>query len=76
MSEHKLTPWFKPSQKPVRVGVYERVPTRWTGSRAIFSRWYGRCWLLADRTPKGAAQSRFPSAEQNTPWRGVLKDGK
>lgn len=58
----KLTPWFPPSVKPVRVGKYSR---KFPG-RNYRDYWDGEEWL----THMGG----IPLADQGRPWRGLAED--
>lgn len=75
MAKQKLTPWFPGNVKPVRVGVYERKPTEFTGLGGKYSFWNGNKWLLSAETIQEAAEEGcwVWSFEQKTPWRGVAK---
>lgn len=75
MTAPKVTDWFPASVKPVRRGVYERIPTIWTGRAYRFAVWDGRKWLCSNRTAIGAnfSAANGISQEQNTPWRGLTK---
>ncbi len=67
-----LTPWYDPSIKPVRPGVYEvraRERARW------FRRWTGQFWLCGDSTIEGAAST--PGKDRALflqAWRGLAQD--
>lgn len=64
----KLTPWFPPDVKPVRVGVYEK---NLFNGRRWYSKWDGSQWLFICETADGAAVEQIPSAFINVPWRGI-----
>lgn len=66
----KKTKWLKGTDKPVRVGVYQRkilgtlLWTRWFGSR------WGVSWYCqADAEGDGITIGSY----QNVPWRGIEK---
>ena len=70
--KRERTPWYPPSAKPVRVGMYQRdlgsIGIRW-------SWWNGRYWCgFADRWSHAAHNGRgdFKSAHQDAHWRGVV----
>lgn len=65
----KLTDWFPPSIKPVRVGVYQREHR----GRAKWARWDGKSWnlTLIDRARAEIASIRTTHA--NLPWRGLAE---
>ena len=68
----KLTPWFGPMTKPVRVGVYQRRHKALQFS--VFSYWDGEQWFLGAKTPDLAENEVMLSVNQNHfLWRGVLK---
>lgn len=66
----RLTPWFPPSVKPARKGVYERD---WAFA---FSYWNGMRWCVGCTTPDVAAGERERSLYQDIQWRGLAKEPK
>ena len=74
MSEHKLTRWFSGSDKPVRVGVYQRDHLSWGKCYQYFN---GEKWCYPSRTVDGAWVMRFDlSDDQTSPWRGLAEEPK
>lgn len=75
----KLTPWFPPDVKPVRVGVYE---ARWTlpamRVRNIqYQHWNGVTWGAWAQSPTAALRNAIgPSMRQDPEWRGLAKEPK
>ena len=68
----KLTPWFGPMTKPVRVGVYQRRHKAL--HFAVYSYWDGQQWFLGCDTPQLAETETMISVnQQNFMWRGVMK---
>ena len=68
----KLTPWFKTSVNPVRVGVYQRKPNNVT----LYSYWDGMSWYLGANTPYIAMlyyRDNCASAFQKAKWRGIAE---
>jgi hypothetical protein len=72
MSKPKLTPWFRGSVKPVRVGIYQRR----IYCELKFSRWDGRCWMMGSPTFFYAEVRNDPSPMQDESWRGLASDPK
>ena len=74
----KLTPWFPPEIRPVRVGEYE-VRTGWVDAVAL--RWFdGELWscvYLSDE-PKEIrnTERQYASQYQDVMWRGLAKEPK
>ena len=74
MTKPKLTEWFPPEVKPVRVGVYEvdHPPGRW------FRKWDGKTWLCGSKAPQRAAKNTLqldhPSDRRS--WRGLAEEPK
>lgn len=67
----KYTPWFPPTEKPVRPGVYQIKAT----AEAWFRRWDGHTWHYGADTSARAALRNAPFPEwANEPWRGILKE--
>jgi len=67
----KLTPWFNATQKPVRVGVYQRRHRHF--GFYVFAYWDGEQWLLGAESPAAAAKETKLSVNQLTAfyWRGL-----
>lgn len=74
MSKQKKTPWFPPSIKPVRKGVYETNSEN--GGSPGFNWWDGQSWLTtADTTQKAAARWDISCCQQ-IKWRGLTSPAK
>jgi hypothetical protein len=72
MNNLKLTPWFNSTNKPVRVGVYQRQH-KYHG-HVMYSKWDGKQWLFSSFTAEFAEKQKTPSGMQGHHlWRGVLK---
>lgn len=69
----KLTPWYPPEVKPVRVGVYQR--NLGEGS-PTYSRWNGREWKFSRPTADEADEQTFRSLWQYMDWRGLAEPPK
>ena len=67
----KFTPWFNATQKPVRVGVYQRRHRHF--GFYVFSYWTGEYWMFGAETPAAAAKETKLSVNQLTAfyWRGL-----
>lgn len=65
----KLTPWFKPGTKPVRIGVYQRDQC----GTVEYSYWDGHYWRFGRRTAQAAADLTLESRFQALPWRGLTQ---
>lgn len=62
---NKVTPWYEPDQKPVRVGYYQRkyiLPT----SVAVPDYWDGQKWIMCD-----SYGIRIENSRALMPWRGL-----
>ena len=76
MKEQELTPWFPPSVKPVRNGVYLRM----YGDGPAYSLWDGRFWQCGvrvdhyDAVDIAAAVPHVASPSQDLKWRGLAKE--
>lgn len=71
----KLTPWFDGSQKPVRVGMYQRRMRVW--DRLCWSWWDGQLWSrVRPRKAEAYIDRNYVSVFQNLPWRGLAHKGK
>lgn len=72
MTQPKLTEWFPPEVKPVRVGVYEVAypPGRW------FRKWDGTRWMCGADTPEIAVERSAIPVETTFPWRGLAEEPK
>jgi hypothetical protein len=67
----KYTPWFPPTKKPVRPGVYQIKAY----ADAWFRRWDGLTWYYGAETPAKAAQRSEPYPTfADESWRGILKE--
>lgn len=71
----KLTPWFPPEVKPVRVGPYNASKTR---DPKAFRYWDGRAWGFVAFSVEGAVSARlFKTSEQHrVHWRGLAEQPK
>lgn len=68
----KLTDWYDGSQKPARVGVYER--TYDYGIEFRYCYWDGIYWSCGCDVQENAVLFRDRrSIEQSLPWRGIAK---
>lgn len=66
----KLTPFFGPTVKPVRKGVYQRRHK--TLHFMVYSYWDGEQWFLGAKTPHLAEIEPMLSMNQNKfMWRGI-----
>ena len=68
----KLTPWFPPTIKPVRVGVYLTGLEPYKRSElnyAIKSYWCGAHWIFLTHIKTG-----LPHRIQDRFWRGLTKE--
>lgn len=66
----KLTPWFPPHIKPVRMGVYEvkePVAAPW------YRWWNGKRWLLGGSQIAAAGRNNKPTPWGATAWRGLAE---
>lgn len=72
MDSEKLTPWFPPSERPDRNGVYELSMPPGYGR---FSFWNGRFWGNWANTPAGAEYYDCELYIQNigVRWRGLAR---
>ncbi len=67
----KLTKWFGPDEKPVRIGVYER-----DYQHPTYQYWNGKYWCRCAIGPIDAITNTYKSDLQNIsdgreiPWRG------
>ena len=74
----KRTGWYNGTQKPVRVGVYERDYGTLLLTFNYFAYWDGKRWYCSMYSARGAYEARtlqfdWPSEHQKLPWRGVVK---
>lgn len=67
----KLTPWFPPHIKPVRVGVY---PIKCDAK--MFAKWDGLRWSAAAFTTTPDQWYFGSFAAQGKSWRGLTKETK
>jgi hypothetical protein len=66
----KLTEWYPPRIKPIRIGVYI---TRDNG-QIFFQYWSGNFWKTRCRTIEGAYGFKdHVSSHQNVEWKGMSK---
>ena len=66
----KYTPWFGPTTKPVRRGVYQRRHKAL--HFMVYSYWDGEKWFLGCETPQLAETETMLSVnQQNFMWRGI-----
>lgn len=74
----KLTPWYPPHIKPVRVGVYETDAFfEVVDGVAVFQYWNGRYWgTYSGKEIKAATMSWWESKHQNVRWRGLAHPPK
>lgn len=75
MSAPKLTPWFRPSTHPARIGVYQR---KIDGVTLTWSRWDGVRWRKNRGSLEEAARTREFSWYQTGGfrWRGLAEEPK
>lgn len=71
----KKTEWFKGSEKPVRVGVYERD---YDVQRTYYCYWTGKVFNGGYHTAYRAvnAAPSYESPYQDLPWRGLTEESK
>jgi len=74
----KLTSWYPPRIKPVRVGVYKTQLTQLTHSNNIdhftgFSKWDGERWSDTRRSVKAASICDIEGMQTKT-WCGLVKE--
>jgi len=78
MKQDKVTTWFEPSQKPVRVGMYQ--VKNFLGVIAVgfcWSYWDGKKWGFQCDTKKEAFDYRNPtSCFQSKMWRGLTHEAR
>jgi hypothetical protein len=66
----KVTQWFAPGIKPVRVGVYERKHKHLLFT--LFAYWDGYSWFLGRETPELAhKETTFSANQKGFFWRGL-----
>jgi hypothetical protein len=66
---NKLTDWFHPSIKPVRIGAYQRDYIR---GYTHYSYWNGRSFLTGTESIEEAGKGKYlVSWHQDLPWRGL-----
>jgi hypothetical protein len=71
----KMTPWFPPQIKPMRVGVYQikfNYPLPRTES--MYATWNGRRWSNMSYQTFGYWHGIFSGAEQEKHWRGFTEE--
>lgn len=70
----KLTKWFEPGTKPVRVGVYQ---TKFFSDDIGYSYWNGKEWCWQKDTLAEASKNRVTFGSfQKKPWRGLAEKPK
>jgi hypothetical protein len=73
----KMTPWFPPHIKPMRVGVYQ-IKFNYTMPRteSMYATWNGRRWSNMSYVKSGDWHKVFIGAEQKKHWRGFTEEQK
>lgn len=68
----KFSKWFKGSEKPPEVGMWQRM---FPGCYPVFAWWDGKRWSRGS-LEKGVAllRKRRRSSDQARPWRGLASD--
>lgn len=75
MNVAKLTPWFPPSVKPARVGVYSVVSAALPAKGYSF--WNGERWSAqVDKASAAAKLKCIRAIYQDKLWRGLAKPPK
>lgn len=72
------TPWFLPTETPVRVGVY-KTKHRTADGKVIegYSCWLRtQKWSATCKTAKSAAYETWGSAQQSKAWCGLTEEQK
>lgn len=71
----KLTPWFKPDQKPRRKGVYQRQSVFKRKSAGNYAYWDGKNWYQYGYTPDQALVYFLMNliSVHKLCWRGISK---
>lgn len=72
LKKRKLTPWFRTTVTPVRVGIYQRKPS----GVAFYSYWDGTNWYMGALTPYVAEcnyKEKAVSLFQKAKWRGIAQ---
>ena len=73
MRQIKVTPWFKPSQTPARIGLYQVESLFYSG--LAWAYWDGKKWGFQCDTKKEAFYYRhWESGIQNKTWRGLTHE--
>ena len=71
----KMTPWFPPRIKPVRVGVYQiKFSYSRPGDMEMYATWSGRKWSNMSYSTTGLWHGIFKGAEQKKHWRGFTEE--
>jgi hypothetical protein len=69
-----LTSWYSGTQKPARIGVYERLVDE--RGYVQYNYWTGLRWAIGGHSPDDAMKySRIASNYQNVAWRGLTPPG-
>lgn len=73
----KLTRWFNPDEKPVRIGEYNASMIK---DKTVRRWWNGECWsypysaAVTEHAKRNLRKLKDPERNQNGIfWRGVLK---
>lgn len=73
----KLTPWFPPQVKPVRIGYYEVKHFLDGVLHEGYAMWTGSYWSYLDKKIYyGPVQRWGRSVQQNKMWRGLAEEPK
>ena len=75
----KMTRWFEPHEKPVRVGVYQtkRLPQFACWVTEGFSHWNGKEFGMQQSTTEIARDfPEYSEAVQDKSWRGFTEEQK
>lgn len=72
----KLTDWIRGMEKPVRVGVYQRMYYYGKNSNVQYCYWNGEAWGMGEHTVEQAMMHKeafMLAPRQHLPWRGVYE---
>lgn len=69
----KLTPWYPPSVKPMRPGVYQTTFFPYCVWLKLYSRWSGTCWFWQCPNKRDAATTT-KVGDQDKHWRGLAEE--
>ena len=73
----KMTPWFPPKIKPVRVGVYQiRFNFNTYIKDPMYATWNGKRWSNFSHREDGHWLNIYSGAEQKKIWRGFTEEQK